>query len=245
MSGNLEPRATDPPPGPPIFRVRNARAWLERVWLSIAERGRRFAPIPAESIDPARRARMLANALLSAHGEASGAAVARELLAVLGGLTAEQRSDFYGFVSDNFQPDQARLTDAAQAYIAAPSPETAAELADRAEPPRQELLRRMNMAQGGTAALVALRRELPSYLAARPSLILLDGDLKHLFASWFNRGFLEMRRIDWQTPAAVLEKLIAYEAVHEIQGWEDLRRRLAPDRRCFRFFSSGIAGRAA
>jgi malonyl-CoA decarboxylase len=71
---------------------------------------------------------------------------------------------------------------------------------------------------------------------------LLDADLRHLFASWFNRGFLELRRIDWQSPAAVLEKLIAYEAVHEIKGWDDLRRRLAPDRRCFAFFHPALPG---
>ena len=94
MSGNLEPQADSVAPGSPIFRARNARAWLERVWLSIAERGRRFAPIPAESIDQAKRVRMLANSLLSEHGEASGAAVARELLNVLARLTPEQRGDF-------------------------------------------------------------------------------------------------------------------------------------------------------
>jgi hypothetical protein len=71
---------------------------------------------------------------------------------------------------------------------------------------------------------------------------MLDADLKHLFASWFNRGFLELRRIDWQSPAAVLEKLIAYEAVHEIEGWDDLWRRLAPDRRCFAFFHPALPG---
>ena len=66
-------------------------------------------------------------------------------------------------------------------------------------------------------------------------------DLMHLLASWFNRGFLVLRRIDWQTPAAILEKIIAYEAVHEIQGWDDLRRRLDPaDRRCFAFFHPSL-----
>ena len=76
----------------------------------------------------------------------------------------------------------------------------------------------------------------------KQELKLLDADLRHLFASWFNRGFLELRRIDWQSPAAVLEKLIAYEAVHEIKGWDDLRRRLAPDRRCFAFFHPALPG---
>src|SRR6202022_3577240 len=104
------------------------------------------------------------------------------------------------------------------------------------DPPRQELLRRINMAPGGTGALIAMRSELPAHLHNEPELKLLDSDLKHLFASWFNRGFLQLRRIDWQSPAAILEKLITYEAVHEIHGWDDLRRRLAPDRRCFAFF---------
>src|SRR6202022_4269622 len=111
-----------------------------------------------------------------------------------------------------------------------------------ADPPPQELLRRINMAPGGTGALIAMRSEIALCLRGEPELKLLDADLRHLFASWFNRGFLELRRIDWQTPAAVLEKLIAYEAVHEIKGWDDLRRRLAPDRRCFGFFHPALPG---
>jgi malonyl-CoA decarboxylase len=132
------------------------------------------------------------------------------------------------------------LRAAAETYLSAPTAEAAAELAQAADPPRQELLRRMNMAPGGTAALVAMRKEIAGNLRDEPVLKLLDRDLKHLFASWFNRGFLELRRIDWQSPAAVLEKLIAYEAVHEIHGWDDLRRRLAPDRRCFAFFHPAL-----
>jgi malonyl-CoA decarboxylase len=132
------------------------------------------------------------------------------------------------------------LRAAAETYLSHPSAEAAALLAAGADPPRQELLRRMNMAPAGTSALVAMRKEIGARLRDEPILKLLDHDLKHLFASWFNRGFLELRRIDWQTPAAVLEKLIAYEAVHEIHGWDDLRRRLAPDRRCFAFFHPAL-----
>ena len=113
-------------------------------------------------------------------------------------------------------------------------------LAEAADPPRQELLRRMNMAPGGTAALIAMRREVLEHLPEEPSLKPLETDLRHLLVSWFNRGFLELRRIDWRTPAFILEKLIAYEAVHEIQGWDDLRRRLMPDRRCFGFFHPSL-----
>ena len=134
------------------------------------------------------------------------------------------------------------MRSAAEAYLAEPTPERAMQLLAAAEPPRQELLRRMNMAPGGTAVLVEMRREVLDRLRTDPVLKALDMDLRHLLGSWFNRGFLELRRIDWHTPAAVLEKLIEYEAVHEIQGWEDLRRRLAADRRCFGFFHPALPG---
>jgi malonyl-CoA decarboxylase len=221
------------------------RSWIDRLgvnrfWSSVADRGRGFAVLPAASINPGDRAKLLADALISGRGEASGAAVARELHAVLSGLEPAQRTEFYRYVAQNFEPDGAKLAAAATAYLAEPNAQTATSLADAAEPTRQELLRRMNMSPGGTAMLVAMRREMLPQVKKHPELKPLDSDLRHLFASWFNRGFLELRRIDWQTPAAVLEKLIAYEAVHEIQGWDDLRRRLSPDRRCFGFFHPAL-----
>jgi malonyl-CoA decarboxylase len=224
-----------------------ARSWFDRlgvsrVWSSIAESGRRFAVLPAATMRPAERAKLLATALISGRGEASGAAIAREMHAVLSTLNAAQRLDVYTHLATHYAPDAERLGAAARAYLAAPGAETAAALADAAEPPRQEVLRRMNMSPGGTAMLVAMRKEILSVLKANPALKSLDSDLRHLLASWFNRGFLELRRIDWNTPAAVLDKLIAYEAVHEIQGWEDLRRRLAADRRCFGFFHPALPG---
>jgi malonyl-CoA decarboxylase len=191
---------------------------------------------------PIDHAKQLATTLLSERGEASGAKVARELHDVLGALDADDRHSFQGYLATEFQPDKAALRTAAEHYLADTTAEAAAALAQAADPPRQELLRRMNMAPGGTAALIAMRSELTAHLRDEPQLKLLDADLRHLFASWFNRGFLELRRIDWQSPAAVLEKLIAYEAVHEIKGWDDLRRRLGPDRRCFAFFHPALSG---
>jgi malonyl-CoA decarboxylase len=188
------------------------------------------------------RAKQLAATLLSERGEASGAVIARQLHEALGALDASDRHGFQRYLATEFQPDRATLRAAAERYLADSTAEAAATLAQAADPPRQELLRRMNMAPGGTGALIAIRSEIASCLRGEPELKLLDADLKHLFASWFNRGFLELRRIDWQTPAAVLEKLIAYEAVHAIKGWDDLRRRLAPDRRCFAFFHPALPG---
>jgi malonyl-CoA decarboxylase len=220
------------------------RSWVERLWSSVADRGRFHADVlgPEASAAPLDRAREFATALVSERGEASGAAVARELHAALRELSPADRVVFYRFLVENFLPAEEPLRAAAEAYLAEPTPERATKLAEAAEPARQELLRRMNMAQGGTAALVAMRKDLLDHLRGEPDLKPLDSDLRHLLASWFNRGFLELRRIDWETPAAVLEKLITYEAVHEIRGWEDLRRRLAPDRRCFGFFHPALPG---
>ena len=191
---------------------------------------------------PLDRVNQLAATLLSERGEASGAQVARELHQALRALDADDRHSFHRYLARAFQPDKTALRLAAERYLADSTAEAAAAIATAADPPRQELLRRMNVAPGATGALIAMRSELTAHLRDEPELKLLDADLRHLFASWFNRGFLELRRIDWQSPAAVLEKLIAYEAVHEIKGWDDLRRRLAPDRRCFAFFHPALAG---
>ena len=218
------------------------RTWLERIWTGIADRGRAYADVPDARLPPLERARRLARTLLSERGEASGAAIARELRESVGSLAGSDRVAFFRFIAEEFAPEPDRLRKAAEAWLAEPSLEHASRLADAAEPPRQELLRRLNMAPSGTATLVALREELLGLMKAEPALSVLEADLRHLLTSWFNRGFLELRRIDWQTPAAVLEKLIRYEAVHEIQGWEDLRRRLAADRRCFAFFHPALPG---
>src|SRR6202048_3734329 len=126
-----------------------------------------------------------------------------------GGAPPADRVSFYRFLVQNFLPAEDQLRAAAEAYLAEPTPERATQLAQAAEPTRQELLRRMNMVPGGTAALVAMRKDLLAHLRSEPDLKPLDSDLRHLLGSWFNRGFLELQRIDWQTPAAVLEKLIA------------------------------------
>lgn len=212
---------------------------LENLWSSIAARGQQWVRVPKAS-SPLEVTRELARALLSERGEASGAALSRELLAAYLRLDRAERRAFHRILATNFVPPPDKLREAAEAYLRDPTTLTASRLTQAADPPRQELLRRLNSAPGATAALVALRHEVLQDMADDPLLKPLDTDLKHLLNSWFNRGFLELRRIDWHTPAVVLEKLIAYEAVHEIQGWSDLRRRLAPDRRCFAFFHPAL-----
>jgi malonyl-CoA decarboxylase len=166
--------------------------------------------------------------------------LARRAVALYGGLDASGRAHFFARLAKEFSPDRGEVLAAANAYHADPSPANFATLQRVVEPPRQEAFRRMNMAPGGTAALLDLRREVIAAMKAHPELAVVDLDLAHLLGSWFNRGFLELRRIDWSTPAAILEKLIAYEAVHEIRGFPDLKRRLERDRRCFAFFHPAL-----
>lgn len=217
-------------------------SWLDRIWATVGERGRELIRLPSANVPPLERSCRLAESLSSERGEASGTALAHALLTSYSALDAADRAAFYTFVATHFGPDEARLTAAASAYLQEPSAQHATALATAAEPPRQELLRRMNMAPGATAALISIRKEVLRLRAAEPALKPFESDLHHVLAAWFNRGFLELRRIDWNTPAVILEKLIAYEAVHEIEGWEDLRRRLGSDRRCFGFFHPTLPG---
>jgi len=182
----------------------------------------------------------LCRALLSERGEASGATLAREAVRAIEALDDTQRERFFDALAGEFSPSPTAVARAAQAYQAEPGPRTLARLQRIVEPVRQELFRRLNMAPGGTAALVAMRTRLLEKLGVHPQWRAVDDDLLHLFRSWFNRGFLRLERIDWHTPANVLEKLIEYEAVHAIRGWDDLRRRLQSDRRCFAFFHPAL-----
>ena len=214
-------------------------SFLQELLNSIAEQGRHLLPRSLRGPGREDDINELASALVSSRGEASGVAIAGEILRRYRGLPAQGRLAFLRFLARTMQPDAAEVTRAAKAYLDGPGTTSIQTLQRAVESPRLEFFRRLNLAPGATAAIVALRRDL---LAAHdPSLALVDGDLRRLLASWFNRGFLVLRRIDWQTPATILDKIIAYEAVHEIQGWDDLRRRLDPaDRRCFAFFHPSL-----
>ena len=209
---------------------------------SIADRSRAFL---RERREPARDRSAnlieLCEELLSGRGEASGVALANEILGDYAGLTIGPRVAFFEALARTFGHDPARIDAAIAAWRQSPSAETAAELNRASEPRRLELFRRLNLAPGGTAALVRMREQLLDAMDHRDDLGAIDNDFIHLFSSWFNRGFLVLRRIDWSTPALILEKIIRYEAVHEIHDWEDLRRRIdLPDRRCYAFFHPAL-----
>jgi malonyl-CoA decarboxylase len=183
----------------------------------------------------------LCEELLSRRGEASGVALASDILTRYGELTTGPRIAFFEALATRFGADHERLAAAIEQWRADPSDETIAELHAAAESRRQELFRRINLAPGGTAGLVDMREQLLDAMIHRDDLAAVDADFVHLFSSWFNRGFLVLRRIDWATPALILEKIIRYEAVHRIRGWDDLRRRIdPPDRRCYAFFHPAL-----
>ena len=185
--------------------------------------------------------RFLCRQLLSERGEASQTVLAEKIIKTYSGMNAAKRRAFFEMLSRDFSPDAAGILRAAAQYEKNPGGASLSALSAAVEAPRQELFRRINTAPKGTETLVALRGDLHTLTPEDGEFGALDADLKHLMRSWFNRGFLRLERISWKTSAIVLEKLIHYESVHEINGWPDLRRRLADDRRCFAFFHPALA----
>jgi malonyl-CoA decarboxylase len=207
--------------------------WRDQVG-SIADRGREILRLATGKREP--EPAELARHLLDRRGEASGLALAQELARLIRAMPPEALTAFLQVLARDFVGDPKAIEAAVARWQREPGEASLGALRAAVESPRQELFRRLNMAADGTATIVELRRCLLQLLPSHPELRGIDEDLRHLLSSWFNRGFLRLERIDWNTPAAVLEKLIRYEAVHEIDGWDDLRLRLAADRRCFGFF---------
>jgi malonyl-CoA decarboxylase len=221
----------------------SSNAFFSDLLTSISERGRTLLrrvgstearPDGAELIE-------LCEALLSGRGEASGTAIAREILDRYRHLNEAERLELFEALTRDFGPDREKLAKAVESWRTQPSDEDASDLHFASEPRRQELIRRLNRAPGGTSDLVAMRADLLDAIKGHKELAALYRDVSHLLTSWFNRGFLVLRRIDWSTPANILEQIIRYEAVHEIRDWDDLRRRIDPiDRRCYAFFHPAL-----
>jgi malonyl-CoA decarboxylase len=218
-------------------------AFFSDLLASISERGRTLLRRAGSSQarQDASGLMELCEALLSGRGEASGTAMAREVLDRYHDLDEAGRLSFFEMLTRHYGPDREKLAHAIEAWRAQPNDDDASDLHFASEPRRQELIRRLNRAPGGTSELVAMRADLLSAMKGHKDLAALDRDVVHLLASWFNRGFLVLRRIDWSSPANILEKIIRYEAVHEIRDWNDLRRRIDPaDRRCYAFFHPAL-----
>ena len=161
------------------------------------------------SVDgPVQNLVKLCDALIGESGEYASTALAREAVGAYEALDDKGRDQFFDILARDYSPSPEAVGQSAAAYQADPSPANLARLSAAVEPARQELFRRLNMAPGGTAALVEMRKELLKSLKTKPQWSVIDADLMHLLRSWFNRGFLRLERIDWRTPAIILEKLI-------------------------------------
>jgi malonyl-CoA decarboxylase len=245
--------AVPDPPRTPLARRKEPRsgagmnsAFFADIIATITDRGRDLLglrpPRPEAAAGRADALTELCETLLGGKGEASGTAMAQRVLDTYETLSPQEQLTFFEALAEKFGPDDALLEAAVEEWRQTGSETAATEIHFASEPKRQELFRRLNRAPNGTRVLVGMRADLLKLSRGNPDLRRVDRDLAHLFSSWFNRGFLVLRRIDWSSPASVLEKIIRYEAVHEIHGWDDLRRRIdAPDRRCYAFFHPALA----
>lgn len=172
--------------------------------------------------------------------EVEGGRRAREVALWYTAATPAQRHDCWLLMSEHFAPDSQKIQAAREQYEAAQNTadEGPAEIRLRRAflSPRTRLLQRFSVFPAGMRFLVDLRAELLPYLKADKRLLALDAELENLFSTWFDIAFLELRRISWDSPASLIEKLIKYEAVHDIRGWNDVKNRLDSDRRCYGFF---------
>jgi malonyl-CoA decarboxylase len=208
-------------------------------WLnSIADAGRELWNKASQRND--KSIEDLCQQLNSNKGEAMGTALAYAVVKAYQELDEQGKQAFFELLLTDFSQDSDEIIRRADAYKAAPDSANLAALSQVIRSPRRLLFQRINMAPDGTRLLVNMREDLLMALKANKALSVVDSDLQHLLETWFNRGFLTIRKIDWRTPAHILEKLIAYEAVHEMDGWDDLRRRLEEDRRCFAFFHPAL-----
>lgn len=214
--------------------------WFENLLDSVADRGRDLIGLKDDHDDSNSTDALLCKQLLQGKGEATNVALAREILRHWQSKNESQKLEFLQLLSNDFDCDKSVLKEAANAF----DPEDGSSyqrLIEAAKTPRQELFKRLNMAPNGTVILVAMRAFLLQQLTEYPQLKNVDVDFQNILSAWFNRGFLQLERIDWHSPASILEKLIEYEAVHPMQGWQDLRRRLDDsDRRCFAFFHPAL-----
>src|SRR5918912_665229 len=217
---------------------------LRNAWREIAGSARGVlsgAPRPdLPEDDVARLRQQMLSCLDGRGGEVTARARAAELGRTYLALNEAGRGRFLRLLASEFDTDHEAVNRCCAALAAAvePAERIAAERALRVAllPPRVTLLRQFNALPEGVKFLVDRRAELIAIANGDPVLRGLADDLRDLLANWFDIGFLELRRITWDAPASLLEKLMAYEAVHEIRGWTDLKNRLEADRRCFAFF---------
>ena len=207
--------------------------------FSIASRGRSIIGLATKGKQAISSSEVikLCHQLLSSKGEASGIALSNEILTRYGAMAEEEKTQFFTALNDEFSANISAIEKAAKQFLDDPSRKNIGRLSDAAEPTRRQLIIRLNLAPNATQLLINMRADLLDRLPKSPDLNEVDKDFIKLFSSWFNGGFLQLSKMNWDSPASLLEKVIQYEAVHGMSGWGDLKERIAPaDRLIYGFF---------
>jgi malonyl-CoA decarboxylase len=214
--------------------------FAKNLFDSIADAGEKYLDLRRIRGTSPQNLLALCRDLVSHKGVASGLALARQLVNRYENLKREEKLDFLRSLNKTMGPDLESIKKIAVKFSKSPDEKLLGDLSASIASDRQKLFSRMIMAPNGTKVLVKLREDLIDFIKVHPELKPMDNDLRELLTSWFNPGFLELRKIDWNTEASILEKIIRYEAVHDIKNWNDLKQRLAPNRRCFAYFHPSL-----
>ena len=213
---------------------------LKRIISSIADVGQKLFKKSNIKKNDLESILLLCDDLLSNKGAVFGITVARDITNLYQELSNENKLNFFKKLNEKYKPSHTKVGEAISLYLKSQNEKNLSLLFKVAEGKRRELFRRINMAPNGTSIIVSLREDLLKFLSVAQDLVPLDNDLKHLFKAWFNPGFLKLKKITWDTKAAVLEKIMKYERVHHIKDLNELKRRLGEDRRFFSYFHPAL-----
>ena len=213
---------------------------LKKLLSSIADIGQKLFKKSGIKKDNLETIVSLCDDLLSNKGAAFGITVARDILQIYQKLSDEEKLSFFKQLNDKYKPNPEEINKAIEQYNKVNNSKNLSKLLRTTEGKRRELFNRLNMAPNGTPTIVSVREDLIKFLDDHDQLIELDNDLRYLFKSWFNPGFLKLEKITWETKALILEKIVKYERVHHMKDINDLKRRLGEDRRFFSYFHPAL-----
>ena len=214
--------------------------FTKTVFDSIADAGEKFIDVTRLRGTPVQKLLELSYDLISHKGQVSGIALARQIVSRYDELKEQEKLEYFRELVKITEVDIQEIKVRAEELYKNPGPETRESLNKSLKTKCQKLFSRMNMAPNGTRAIVQLREDLLKFIPTFSELKPLDVDLRMLLTTWFNPGFLVLKKIDWDTEASVLEKIIRYETVHNIDNWNDLKQRLVNNRRCFAYFHPAL-----
>ena len=213
---------------------------FKEIISSIADAGQKLFSIKNIKKNDLESIISLCDDLISNKGAAFGITVARDVTNLYQTLSTENKLLFFKKVNEKYKPNHTKVDEAIEIYKKTQNDKNLYNLFFVSEGRRRELFRRMNLSPNGISTIVSLREDLLKILNKNQELKGLDNDLRELFKSWFNPGFLKLEKITWDTKAAILEKIMKYERVHKIKDMDELKRRLGEDRRFFSYFHPAL-----